>query len=503
MQDTQARTDCKQKTFEFQGLERKKVVADFSGGHISSDGGELLLREMDRRMNLCAKLAGCFRDYRDHRYVEHELPVLVAQRVHAMALGYEDLNDHERLRTDPLLALGCGRSDLLGEERSSQSRGVPLAGKSTLNRLELGAAEEAGHYRKIQADPEKIESLLVETGVAAIPRKSRVIVLDFDATDDPLHGGQEGRFFHGYYRNYCYLPLYCFCGDIALWAELRTAKRDASEGTLEALEKILAAIRKRFGKHVVVVVRGDSGFCRDELMDWIEGRPNVHYCFGLARNKRLEKLLEPAFEKTLEELDYYDLCLAAAGAGACAAPQISDLDGSARNFAEFEYRTRTSWSRARRVIGKAEITNGKKNPRFIVTDIRGNEDWARGMECFSGPRELYEKFYCARGDMENRIKEQQLDLFADRTSTARMASNQLRLWFSTFAYMLVARLRAEALRGTVLARATAGSIRTRLLKIGARITVSVRRIHIRLAQAFPLAEVFARAHRRLCGEGYG
>jgi len=503
MQDTQARTDCKQETFEFQGLEKKKVVADFSGGHISSDGGELLLREVDRRTGLCRRLAGCFRDYRDQRYVEHELPVLIAQRVHAIALGYEDLNDHERLRTDPLLALGCGRNDLLGEQRRSESRGVPLAGKSTLNRLELGAAESVGHYRKIQAEPEKIESLLVEAGVEAIPRKSRVIVLDFDATDDPLHGGQEGRFFHGFYRNYCYLPLYCFCGDIALWAELRTAERDASAGTREALEKILTAIRKRFGKHVVVVVRGDSGFCRDELMAWIEEQPNVHYCFGLARNKRLEKLLEPTFDKTLEDLDYHDLCLAAAGAGADAPPQIGELEGSARNFADFEYRTLKSWSRPRRVVGKAEITNGKKNPRFIVTDIQGTEAWAQGLECFRSPRELYEKFYCARGDMENRIKEQQLDLFADRTSTARMASNQLRLWFSTFAYMLIARLRAGALRGTVLARATAGGIRTRLLKIGAQITVSVRRVYIRLAGAFPLADVFACAQRRLCGEGFG
>jgi hypothetical protein len=257
---------------------------------------------------------------------------------------------------------------------------------------------------------------------------------------------------------------------------------------------ILPAIRKRFGKKVVVIVRGDSGFCRDELMSWIESQPNVHYCFGLARNKRLQRMLEPSFEGVLEDMGYADLVLNAMAAGAHEAPKP---EGSARRFAELRYRTLKSWSRERRVIGKAEIANGKTNPRFIVTDITGEEPWAKDNLLFQDGRCLYENFYCSRGDMENRIKEQQLDMFADRTSTSHMTSNQLRLWFSTFAYMLVNSLRAFALKGTRLAKATVGSIRLHLLKIAAHITVSVRRIHIRLASSCPMADVFAQAHLNL------
>lgn len=470
------------------------MVADFSGGHLSSDGGTLLLRELDGHLGLNRQLSRCFSDRRDPRWVEHELPTLIAQRVHGIALGYEDINDHDRLRLDPLFAASCGRADLLGEQRFGEDKGKPLAGKSTLNRLELGARQSEGHYRKIQADAQKIEDLLVERGVQAIPRRSRVIVLDFDATDDPIHGQQEGRFFHGYYGNYCYLPLYCFCGDIPLWAELREANQDGSAGTREALEKILRAIRKRFGKRVVVIVRADSGFCRDELMSWIEEQPKVHYCFGLARNKRLQKLLEPTFEEVLEDLSYPELVLSAMAAGA---ERLPEIEGTARRFSELRYRTLKSWSRERRVIGKAEITKGKENPRFIVTDITEEEDWAKDDAMFQDGQSLYEKFYCARGEMENRIKEQQLDMFADRTSTGNMASNQLRLWFSTFAYMLVSRLRAVALQGTRLAKSTVGSIRVHLMKIAAQVTVSVRRVHIRLASACPMADVFAHAHRKL------
>ena len=495
MQDAQAQTDCNQASFEFQGLGKRKVVVDFSGGHLSSDGGTLLLREMDERLRLSSRLGSCFTDLRDFRWVEHSLPVLIAQRVHGIALGYEDINDHERLRLDPLFAASCGRSDVLGEERHCESdRGKPLAGKSTLNRLELGAESKDGHYRKIQADPEKIGDLLVECGVEAIPRKSGVIILDFDATDDPIHGEQEGRFYHGYYKNYCYLPLYCFCGNIPLWAELRKSDRDGSAGTREALEKILKAIRKRFGKKVIVIVRADGGFCRDELMTWIEEQPKVHYCIGLARNKRLEKMLEPTFDDVLEDLGHPDLvmCAMAAGAESMPAPE-----GCARRFSELRYRTLKSWSRERRVVGKAEITNGKRNPRFIVTDLTGEEDWAKDEVMFQSGQCLYEQFYCARGEMENRIKEQQMDMFADRTSTSHMTSNQLRLWFSTFAYMLVSRLRAEALQGTRMAKATVGSIRLHLMKIAAQVTVSVRRIHVRLASACPAADVFAEAYRKL------
>ena len=494
MHTTQDTTDCNQQTFGFQALGSRRVEVDFSGGHLSSDGGALLLREVDRTTQLCSRLADCFTDFRDQDFVEHELPVMLRQRILALALGYEDINDHERLRLDPLMAAMCGRADLLGLDRTmAQDKGKPLAGKSTLNRLELGAEEINLRTKKIQAHPDKIQALLLERGVAAIPRKSDIIVLDFDATDDPIHGNQEGAFYHGYYGDYCYLPLYCFCGDIPLWAQLRTADRDGADGSLEALRTIVIAIRERFGAHVKIIVRGDSGFCRDEFMAWIEAQSNVHYVLGLARNARLEKMLIPAFWQTAEKLDE-DLVLSARAAGAEEAPEV---EGTERTFAELRYQTLNSWACERRVIGKAELTNGKKNPRFIVTDIELGADWNAQHESLSSGRDLYEKFYCARGDMENRIKEQQMDMFADRTSTAYLSSNQLRLWFSTFAYLLMSQLRSTALAGTRMAKATVGTIRLHLMKVAAQVTVSVRRVYVRLCSAFPAQEIFARAHAKL------
>lgn len=448
MHPTQATTECYQQSFDFQGLGSRRVEVDFSGGHLSSDGGCLLLREMDRAERLCEQLAECFTDRRDQRFVEHDLTVMLRQRILALALGYEDINDHDSLRTDPLLAAMSGRADVLGAERHlPQDKGRPLAGKSTLNRLELGAHGTNARTKKIAAHADKIEALLLRRGVAAIPRQSKVIILDFDATDDPVHGRQEGRFFHGYYDAHCYLPLYCFCGDIPLWAQLRTADRDGSDGTLEALQKIIPAIRQRFGKHTAILVRGDSGFCREPLMAWIEAQPGVHYIFGLARNSRLEA-----------------------------------------------------------------------NPRHIVTDLTGKEEWAQGEAAFADGQALYEAVYCARGDMEpersgdrqppgcpagvsaanqNRIKEQQMDMFADRTSTAHLKSNQLRLWFSTFAHLLMRQVREVALAGTRLAKATVGTIRLQLMKIAAQVTVSVRRVHVRLCSACPVKDIFALAHARI------
>jgi Transposase DDE domain group 1 len=494
MHTTQDSTDCNQPTFGFQALGSRRVEVDFSGGHLSSDGGALLLREADRSMRLCSQLADCFTDFRDQDFVEHDLDVLLRQRILGLALGYEDINDHERLRLDPLMAAMCGRADLLGLERTmAQDKGKPLAGKSTLNRLELGAQETNLRTKKILAHPEKIEALLLERGVAAIPRKSGIIILDFDATDDPIHGHQEGAFYHGYYRDYCYLPLYCFCGDIPLWAQLRTSDRDGADGSLDALKKTVTAIRKRFGKHVKIIVRADSGFCRDEFMTWIEAEPNVHYILGLARNARLEKMLVPAFWQTAQKLDA-DLTSCAQAAGAEEAPEV---EGTERTFAELRYQTLKSWTCERRVIGKAEITNGKKNPRFIVTDIELEACWIAEHEALADGQALYEKLYCGRGDMENRIKEQQLDMFADRTSTAYLSSNQLRLWFSTFAYLLMSQLRAVALVGTRMAKATVGTIRLHLMKVAAQVTVSVRRVYVRLSSAFPAQEIFAQAHAKL------
>jgi Transposase DDE domain group 1 len=494
MTSTQVKTPCSQLTFGFQAVGTRKVEADFSGGHLSSDGGGLLLGEVERQRGLCAKLAACFTDRRNQTLVEHDLTVMLRQRILGLAHGYEDINDHDKLRLDPLLAAMCGRADVLGEDRlQAADKGKPLAGKSTLNRLETAAAGTNATTKKIQAHPEQIEALLLAEGIKSIPRKSGVIILDFDATDDPVHGHQEGRFYHGYYDSYCYLPLYCFCGDIPLWAQLRTADRDGSDGTLGALQKIIPAIRRRFGKSVRIIIRADSGFCREALMSWIESQPRVDYVFGLARNARLESLLQPAYWETAALLDP----AAAAAARAGGAQKPPELPGTARCFAELRYRTLNSWERERRVIGKAEVTDGKTNPRFIVTSLGITESWIiRHAALASGPR-LYERFYCARGDMENRIKEQQQDLFADRTSTASLASNQLRLWLSTFAYLLMRDLRATALAGTRLAKATAGTIRLQLLKVAAQITVSVRRIHIRLCSACPMRDVFAKAHANL------
>jgi hypothetical protein len=462
---------CKQEVFEFQGHNGRKVTSDFSGGHLSSDaGGVLLLRELDRKTGIIDSLAGCFDDQRDQRYVEHTLGELLRQRIGALALGYEDLNDHDRLRHDPALALFSGKSDVEGLNRVRESdRGKALAGHSTLNRLELGALGGDGRYKKILADSGALEELLIEEGVRSIPRRSRQIVLDFDATDDPLHGSQQGAYFHGYYGHYCYMPLYCFCGNIPLLARLRDCKRDASEGSLEALEKIVAAIRRRFGSKVRIVVRADGGFARDAIMLWCEQNA-VSYCLGLARNSRLQAHLHETFE-TLH----------------CAIEQQSETM-PVRRFVDFDYRTLKSWRRLRRVVGKAEVLEKGNNPRFIVTNLNKQDFPARS---------LYEEFYCARGDMENRIKEQQQDLFADRTSTMAMASNQLRLWFSAFTHLILSVMQAEVLPGTPLAKATIGTIRLRLFKIAARVRISCRRIHFQLAGGCPGKDAFALAWRNL------
>jgi hypothetical protein len=472
-------TDCKEERWLFQELGNRKVEVDFGGGYLSSDGGGLILRDLERHSGLLRDFAGCFVDYRDQRYVEHSVQELVSQRIYGLVLGYEDLNDHDHLRRDPVHGLICGKSDPLGQDRIlERDKGKALAAHSTLNRLELSAQGIDGRYHKIQVQPEEAEEFFIKRGVKAIPRKRAEVVLDFDATDDPLHGSQEGAYFNGFYREYCYLPLYCFCGNIPLLAKLRSCKCDPSEGTLEALQKIVPAIRKRFGKKVRIIVRGDSAFAREPTMSWCEDQ-GVFYCFGLARNDRLSEQLKGSFEGLQTQI------------------AEGKVQSPCRSFTEFDYSTLKSWSKARRVIGKAEILPQGDNPRFIVTNLPKDGWKDSGEMARFEPAALYEKFYCARGDMENRIKEQQLDLFADRTSTHWMASNQLRLWFSTFAHLIMSTLRAEVLRGTELAVASIGQIRLRLFKIAARLTVSVRRIHIELCSAYPLKGLFSLVHKRL------
>jgi hypothetical protein len=459
-------TQCSTNSAEFQPLGARKVVARFDGGAISSDGGALLLGECEGATGIIAQFAGCFTDHRDPALIEHTVEQLVAQRTYALALGYEDLNDHDALRHDPLLATLVGKRDPTGRSRKRESdRGKALAGKSTLNRLEL-TKEGAGageRYKKIEVEAARVEALFVEVFLQAHAAPPDEIVLDLDATDDPVHGRQEGRFFHGYYDAYCYLPLYVFCGDHLLCAKLRRSNIDASAGALDELARIVSQIRTRWPK-VRIAVRGDSGFCRDEIMAWCEAN-RVEYVLGLARNTRLVGLVEEALAQ--------------------AQALYEETGQPARLFTEFAYRTHESWSRARRVVAKAEHLDKGANPRFVVTTL---DDEAR---------RLYEEIYCARGDMENRIKEQQLDLFADRTSAATMRANQLRLWFSSVAYTLMEALRRLALAGTELARAQCDTIRRKLLKIGARIRVSVRKVWVSLSESCPIADLFLRVWRTL------
>jgi hypothetical protein len=469
-------TDCKEQPLLFQDLGLRKVAADFSGGTLSSDGGVLLLRQVDINLGLTQSLAQCFHDRRQPVYVDHSVRQLLAQRLYGLALGYEDLNDHERLRLDPLLAAACEKRDPLGQDRFNPAhRGVALAGASTLNRLELSNNKNTrGH--KLSHDPSRIEAVLLQMGVCCLPKHTREIVVDLDAMGHRLHGMQEGRHYRAYYDEYCYLPLYVFVGDFPLWAQLRTSDQDGADGVVAALEKIVAAIRKRC-RRARIIVRGDCGFCREEIMAWCESH-DVYYCLGLGRNSVLTERLRPALAKAQARW-----CLSGAA--------------SVREFAEFEYRTAESWSRPRRVIGKAEVTAQGPNPRFIVTNLpargfQGDEDKTR----FT-PARLYEELYCARGEMENMLKQQTLDLRADRMSTHYLASNQLRLWLATLAYLLLERMRSLGLAGTELAHATVGSVRLKLLKVAGQVRVSVRRVYVQLSSAYPLQPLFRLCHQRL------
>jgi hypothetical protein len=462
-------TDCTAQRYLFQGPGRREVVASFNGGRISSDGGVLLLCETDRKLGLVDRFAECFDDHRAAEWVEHSVEELLRQRVFGLALGHEDLSDHDELRRDALLATCVGKSDPTGESRRRErDHGKALAGKSTLNRLEWGLAESAAEdrYRRVAVDTDAVDRFFVDVFLDSYNEAPEEIVLDVDATDDPLHGHQEGRFFHGFYDHYCYLPLYVFCGKHLLCARLRRSNIDASQGTVDELERIVDQIRERW-PDVSIVVRGDAAFAREAIFAWCEDN-GVHYVTGIARNARLERLLEPALERAEDE---------------CA-----ETGEPTRLYEDLRYRTRESWSRSRRVVGKAEITERGPNPRFVVTSFPVDEVDAKT---------LYEELYCARGDMENRIKEQQLDLFSTRTSGRLMRVNQMRLWLSSVAYLLIDALRRIALEGTQLAHAYCGTIRVRLLKIGARIRVTVRKVWVSLASSHPAEAIFAQAYERL------
>jgi hypothetical protein len=455
-----------------QKLGGRELVWRFDGGDITSDGGALVLKKLEERTGIVRRFAACFTDYRNPKQIEHPLLDLILQRVFGLALGYEDLNDHDELRRDPMLAVALSKDDVKGQQRRrTQDRGKALAGKSTLNRLELTAPDYDGSPRqkesdkpetkKIVVDPESIDALLVELFLEAQEQAPDRIILDLDATDDVLYGHQEGRFYHGYYHDYCYLPLYVFCGEHLLCSRLRRSNIDASADSMEELEPVVARIRQRWPA-VKIQLRGDAGFCREKLMAWCE-HEGMDYIFGLAQNSRLKKLIEEQMAQ--------------------AEKQYGETKAPARVFSEFFYATQDTWSRQRRVIAKAEHLDKGANPRFVVTSLSQQQ---------MATQELYEKGYCARGECpENRIKEQQLDLFADRTSTGKMWSNQLRLYFSSIAYVLLQTLRRTALAGTELEKAQCGTIRLKLLKIGAQVRVTVRKIWISLSEGYPYAALFA------------
>ena len=448
-------TQCIQTELDLGRSGARKLVGAFDGGAITSNGGVALLAGADGKLRLAERLAACFTDHRMAEAIKHTLPDLLRQRIFGLALGYEDLIDHDALRFDPALAAVIDKP------------GGALAGKSTLNRLEHASKIGRDRHHKLDHDGAAIERLFVDLFLEAHREPPMRIVIDLDATDDPLYGEQEGRHFHGYYDCYCYLPLYIFCGRHLLAAKLRSSANDAADGAAQEVARIVGHIRQQWPR-TTIVIRADSGFCRDDLMSWCEEN-GVQYVLGLAGNERLTARIAP------------EMKLATRKAKRTGKP--------ARVFADFRYRTRKSWSAERRVIGKAEFTNGGANPRFIVTNVHA---------AFGSPRFLYETVYCQRGEMENRLKECQGDLFADRTPTPTMRANQLRLWLSSLAYVLMCAVRRIGLAGTELERATCGTIRLVLLKLGARVTISVRRVKLAFASSFPKADVFARAARRLC-----
>jgi hypothetical protein len=462
-------TECNSSYLDFPMLGPRQVLADFDGGAISSDAGALLLKKTEQLTAIIHQFAACFTDHRDPELIEHPVTDLVAQRVYALALGYEDLNDHDDLRRDPLLATVVGKTDPTGKDRRrKRDRGKALAGKSTLNRLELTKVgdDRQSRYTKITCNTRDVERLLVTLFLQAHPRPPGRIVLDLDATDDPIHGHQSGRFFHGYYKSYCYLPLYISCGDHLLRARLRPSDIDASAGALKQLQRIVAQVRAAW-PDVAITIRADSGFCREPIMAWCEAN-GVDYLLGLARNPRLVAMIAGEQEQARQGFER--------------------TKAPARVFAELRYETLKTWSRARRVVAKAEHLSKGANPRFVVTSLSAADRAAQV---------LYEEDYCGRGEAENRIKEQQLHLFADRTSARTMRANQIRLFFSSIAYVLLDALRRLGLSGTALSEAQCQTIRSKLLKIGALVRVTVRKVWVHLASGCPYVEVFRRVHANL------
>lgn len=487
---TPTSTDCIPEQFKFEVEKSRPVVVNFKGGTVTSDAGLSLIAELDRKRKITSRFAECFKDYRDVNRIEHSICGLIAQRVYGLIMGYEDLNDHEELRHDLMFALCVGK--IIGSDNEQ----IVLAGKSTLNRLEHcpETVEERAEsrYHRIGHETEAIESLLVDIFLESYSKPPRQIVLDLDVTDDLVHGNQEQAFFNTYYGGYCYAPLYIFCGKHLLVAKLRPSNVDPAEGALEELQRVIQQIRKRWG-NVRILVRGDSAYSREEIMSWCESQAGVDYVFGFAKNSRLIKMTTQTQDRAKQE---YSLKLETVVSflETLFTPddeikkQASELIDSSIWYRSLDYQTLESWSRNRRVVAKVEYSSLGTNIRFVVTSLPTEK---------VSPSEVYTHKYCPRGEMENRFKEQQLELFSDRTSTHTFAGNQLRLWFSSIAYILMNALREQCLALTELPNAQVGTIRTKLLKLGALITVSTRRILIAISSACPYQHIFAKAYKSL------
>jgi hypothetical protein len=485
---TPMKTECSAESYAFGQLDRRPVIADFSGGQITSDGGLILIAEVDRYYRISEQFAACFSDQRDPSRIQHQLSNLIAQRLYGLVQGYEDLNDHEELRHDPLFGIAVGKLE------SHHARCAPLAGKSTLNRLEqaLHVATDLGQerYVKFTVNPEAIEHLFVQLFIAQTQTPPRQIILDMDVTDDPVHGSQEQAAFNGYYDHECYTPLLIYCGRHLLAAQLRPANVDPAAGALTQLQRIIAQIRAQW-KEVVILVRGDSAYSRDDILSWCETQVNVEYVLAHASNARLRQLTAGLEQRAKAAYDEHRqqvaLTLDAVGANLLQA-ELDALVPPQVFYQSLDYRTQNSWRWARRLVCKLTYGAQGAHRHFVVTSYPAAQ---------ISPGKLHQDYYCPRGEMENRIKEHQLDLFSDRTSTHEFESNQLRLWFSSMAYVLMQAFRQNLLVKTELADAQCGTIRLKLLKVGAQIRCSVRRIVIAISSHWAGRSLFTEVAQRL------
>jgi hypothetical protein len=477
--------------FNFGRIKGKEIIANFEGGRITSDAGIILMAELDKKLKISEKFAECFQDYRNLSYIDYSVHQLVSQRIYGLVLGYEDVNDHDKLRHDPSLAIALEKLDFMESNQGS------LAGKSTINRLEYCPEtilnQEESRYHRIEHDPKKIEEFFVDIFLRSYKKPPRQIILDMDVTDDQVHGNQEGAFFNTYYNGVCYAPLYIFCGHHLLVAKLRSSNVDPADGALEELQKVIKLIREKW-TNTQILVRGDSAYARDEIFNFCEAEAGVDYVIAMGTNSQLKLRASDIIEKAKNQYEQkLEPIIKLMDSFFSKDEDLEDVRKLVPNSTWYRslcYQTEKSWSHQRRVVTKVCYGSEGLKIRHVVTSLPASK---------IPPSKLYTDKYCPRGEMENRLKEQQLDLFADRTSTQTFLSNQLRLWFSSIAYVLMQAFRHHCLSKTSFAKATIGTIRLNFLKLGARITVSVRRILIAIASSCPYQDILAIAHSRIQG----